>query len=88
VGILMIKGLSLKQPYPELIISGRKTTELRKWNTRFRGEFLVHASKAVYKDACGHHNIDVSSLITRAIIGSAVLYDVKLSQSQTEFDGL
>ena len=35
------KCLSLREPYAELIIvSGRKTIELRKWNTRFRGEFL------------------------------------------------
>jgi hypothetical protein len=39
------KCLSLKQPYAELLISGKKTIELRSWDTKFRGEFLVHASK-------------------------------------------
>jgi hypothetical protein len=39
-----MKCLSLKQPYAELLISGKKTIELRKWNTSFRGKFLVHAS--------------------------------------------
>jgi ASC-1-like (ASCH) protein len=39
----MAKCLSLRQPYAELIIAGRKTIEPRKWNTQFRGEFLVHA---------------------------------------------
>ena len=42
----MSKCLSLRQPYAELVVSGRKTIELRKWNTRFRGEFLIHASKS------------------------------------------
>ena len=51
------KCLSLRQPYAELIVSGRKTIELRKWNTRFRGEFLVHASKAIDKEACKLHGI-------------------------------
>jgi hypothetical protein len=80
------KCLSLRQPYAELIIvSGRKTIELRKWNTRFRGEFLVHASKAIDKEACKLHGINVSSLTTGVIVGSAVLCDVKLYQSKEEF---
>lgn len=83
--ILMAKCLSLRQPYAELIVSGRKIIELRKWNTRFRGEFLVHASKTIYKEACKLHGIDISSLITGAIVGSAVLRDVKFYQSNKEF---
>ena len=39
-----MKVLSLKQPWAELILLGRKTIEVRKWNTAFRGEFLIHAS--------------------------------------------
>ncbi len=42
-----MKTLSLKQPFAELVVSGKKTIELRSWNTKFRGEFLVHASKGV-----------------------------------------
>ncbi len=40
-----MKALSLKQPFTELILQGRKTIELRKWNTKFRGNFLIHSSK-------------------------------------------
>ncbi len=40
-----MKALSLKQPFAELILQGRKKIELRKWNTSFRGEFLIHSSK-------------------------------------------
>src|SRR5215213_10344959 len=76
------KCLSLRQPFAELIVSGRKTIELRKWNTRFRGEFLIHASKTIDKEACRVCNIDISSLIRGAIVGSAMLYDVKLYQSK------
>jgi ASCH domain len=81
----MAKCLSLRQPYAELIISGRKTIELRNWNTRFKREFLVHASKAIDKEACKLCNIDIFSLMIVAIVGSAVLYDVKLYQSKKEF---
>ena len=40
-----MKTLSLKQPFAELILQGRKTIELRRWNTNLRGDFLIHASK-------------------------------------------
>jgi hypothetical protein len=81
----MVKCLSLRQPYAELISSGMKTIEVRKWNTRFRGEFLIHVSKAIDKEACKSFNIEICSLITGAIVGSAVFYDVKLYQSKGEF---
>ena len=72
------KCLSLKQPYADLVVSGKKTIELRTWNTKFRGEFLVHASKKVDKEACERNKIDPDSLITGAIVGKAILYDVKV----------
>ena len=81
----MPKCLSLRQPFAELIVTGRKTIELRKWNTKFRGEFLIHASKSIDGQACKSYNIDASSLVTGAIVGSAVLYHVKLYQSKEEF---
>ena len=79
------KCLSLKQPYAELIVSGKKTIELRTWNTKFRGEFLIHASKKVDKEACERNKIDPKSLITGAIIGKAILYDVKAYDSKNSF---
>jgi predicted transcriptional regulator len=81
----MTKCLSLKQPYAELIVSGRKTLELRKWNTKYRGQFLIHASKTINSEACKLYNIDVSSQVTGAIVGSALLCDVKRYQSKQEF---
>lgn len=81
----MAKCLSLKQPYAELIVSGRKTIELRKWNTKYRSLFLIHASKTINNEACKVYNIDISSLITGAIVGSAQLQDVKVYQNKEEF---
>ena len=40
-----MKCSSLKQPYADLLASGKETIELRNWNTKFRGKFLIHASK-------------------------------------------
>jgi hypothetical protein len=71
-----MKCLSLKQPYAELLVSGKKTIEVRKWNTKFRGQFLVHASKNINEDACKRLKIDQAKLVTGAIVGEANLYNV------------
>jgi len=47
-----MKALSLKQPWADLIKIGAKTIETRKWETTYRGELLICASK----------NVDVASM--------------------------
>ncbi|RRW59514.1 ASCH domain-containing protein [Pseudomonas fulva] len=42
-----MKALSIKQPWAWLIIHGGKDIENRTWHTKFRGRFLVHASKGM-----------------------------------------
>ncbi len=79
------KCLSLKQPYAELIVSGKKAIELRTWNTKFRGEFLIHASKKIDKEACERNKIDPKSLITGAIIGNPYLYLVLFGSAKCLF---
>ena len=76
-----MKCLSVSQPYADLIISGKKTIELRTWNTKFRGEFLIHAPLKIKKDACKRLLIGESSLRTGVIIGKVEIYDVKVYES-------
>ncbi len=64
---------------------GKKTIELRPWNTNFRGEFLVHASKRPDAGACASMGFDQASLAKGAIIGKAFLYGVKEYRSTGEF---
>ncbi len=78
----MMKALSLKQPFAELILQGRKKIELRKWNTKFRGEFLIHASKKPDKEAMKRFNF--TNLPTGCIVGKAILVDVKKYNSEAE----
>jgi len=73
-----MKCLSVSQPYADLIVQGKKTIELRTWNTKFRGEFLVHAPFKVKKDACKRLGIDETKLRTGVIIGKAEIFDVKV----------
>ena len=76
-----MKCLSVSQPYADLIISGKKTIELRTWNTKFRGEFLVHAPIKIKEDVCERLGIDKSNLMTGVIIGKVEIYDVKFYNS-------
>ena len=81
-----MKCLSLKQPFSYLLASGEKTIELRKWNTFFRGEFLIHSSRTIDIDACERLDIDSNILTTGSIIGSAYFYDVKEYHTVQEFN--
>ena len=78
-----MKCLSICQPFAELIIQNKKTVELRTWNTKIRGEFLVHAPIKIRKEAYEKLKIK-EKLTTGAIIGKVELYDVKKYESLKE----
>ena len=78
-----MKALSIRQPWAELILQGKKTIEVRKWNTKFRGKFYIHASKNFDKEKLEQHNL--KDLITGAIVGQAELVDVKKYISEEDF---
>lgn len=42
----ILKALSLKQPWANMIASGEKTIETRRWPTDYRGPLLIVSSKA------------------------------------------
>lgn len=84
LGKTSMKALSLKQPWAELIVSGKKTIEVRNWNTKFRGEFLVHASKNTNKEK--ELEFGFKNLPTGCIVGKATLLDVKKYKTQEEFE--
>jgi hypothetical protein len=86
-----VKALSIRQPWAWMVVHGGKHIENRRWNTRFRGEFLIHAAKGMtrgeYADALiwahdrglsgAFRNIPSPSSIERGgIIGIARLVDV------------
>jgi len=78
-----LKCLSVCQPFADLIVEGKKTIELRNWNTKFRGEFLVHSAKKIRNDDCKRLGI-AKNFVTGAIIGKVELYDVKKYLSEQE----
>ncbi len=79
-----MKALSMKQPFAELVLEGKKKIELRKWNTNFRGEFLIHASKN--SDEKSMKQFGFQKLPCGAIIGKARLVNVKKYRNKNEHD--
>ncbi len=49
-----MKALSVKQPWANLIASGKKTIETRVWATDYRGHLLIVSSKKPKIEPAGH----------------------------------
>lgn len=79
-----MKAFGIKQPWAELIVSEKKTIELRNWNTSFRGEFPVRASLNPNKQAM--NRLGFAELPLGCIVDNATLVSVKTYQNKQEFD--
>ncbi len=79
-----MKALSLKKPWAEIVVSGRKTIELRKWNTTFRGKFLVHASSV--PDDKNMTRFGFQNLPLGCVVGEAKLLDIKKYPEDGNFE--
>lgn len=80
-----MKALSIKQPWAELILQGKKTIEIRSWNTKYRGYFLIHTSKKLDMEAIELFDINLEKLLCGYILGYAKLSDVVVYKSEEEF---
>jgi hypothetical protein len=72
-----MKCISVKQPYADFLVSGKKKVVLRGKYTNYRGEVLIHAAKDPDVAACKRHGIDPKTLTHGAIIGKLHLFGVK-----------
>ncbi len=79
-----MNALALRQPWAELLVSGRKTIEVRSKNTTYRGWFCVYASHSGTQQEVLYH-FGFERLPTGVIIGKAFLKDVKRYQTDAEF---
>jgi hypothetical protein len=66
-----IPALSIRQPWAELVMAGKKDIELRSWNTDYRGEMWIHAGLKMNLAACQYYGLD--GLFTGGYIGWVVL---------------
>ena len=80
---MKIYCLTLKQPWASLIVpnnsicTGTKKIEVRKWDTSFRGNCLIHAGKTILKDECKRLDINPDDLEAGKIIGYANLIETE-----------
>src|SRR3972149_9048307 len=72
-----MKAISTRHPWADLILQGRKTTELRSWPVNYRGPLAIHAAQTVEREACLAHDIDPDAVTTGAIVGTVDLVDVE-----------
>ena len=86
-----MKVLSILQPWASLVVLGHKKIETRSWNTKYRGELLIHASAMKIRLQDGMYPLidhmerigfmeNYSELPYGAIIGKAILIDVVPSE--------
>mgnify|MGYP001782437747 FL=1 len=71
-----MKVLTIKQPWATLIMQGDKRFEFRSWQTKYRGELLIHAGKGIDKEAVKRlANYLPQELPQGKILGKATLVD-------------
>ena len=76
-----MKVLTIKQPWATLIMQGYKRFEFRSWQTKYRGDLLIHAGKGIDKEAMKRLAKYISEdMPTGKILGKVTLVDcVKMS---------
>jgi hypothetical protein len=79
VDVSSLRALSIRQPWADLIVRGRKTIEVREWqlSPSHLGPFLIHVSNTVdWKSmkALGYEEAD--SLPRRCLVGYAEISDI------------
>ncbi|MGD0679098.1 MAG: ASCH domain-containing protein [Polyangiaceae bacterium] len=67
--------LSIRQPWVELILSGRKPIEVRTWRTKHRGALWLHAGLRIDAHACAAYGVPTTGLTIGAIVGSVDVED-------------
>ena len=76
-----MKVLTIKQPWATLIMQGYKRFEFRSWQTKYRGDLLIHAGKGIDKEAIKRlEKYLPKELLTGKILGKVTLVDcIKMS---------
>lgn len=75
-----MKVITIKQPWASLIAEGYKIYEFRTWNTKYRGDILIHAGKGVDKKAMDRfkdYNLDYPAgcIIAKAYLTDSIYVD-------------
>lgn len=71
----MSTALSIRQPWVELILRGRKTIEVRTWPTQYRGELWLHAGMARDRGLLKRFGMSIADVRFGALVGKCQLVD-------------
>ncbi|NIO69360.1 MAG: ASCH domain-containing protein [Anaerolineae bacterium] len=71
-----MKAISIRQPWAELILQGRRTIEPRTWQTTYRGRIAIHASQTVEEEACVAYGLDPARVARGALVGTVELVGI------------
>ena len=78
--MIIVKALTIREPWASLIVNGYKEYEFRNWKTNYRGKILIHAgigSDKEYLDRFKEYDLEYGK---GEIIGEAELIDcIKVS---------
>jgi hypothetical protein len=69
-------ALSIRQPWAELILCGRKSIEVRTWNTAYRGRVWIHAGKKIDESALSRFDLP-DSLFLGGYVGSVEILRIE-----------
>jgi hypothetical protein len=64
-----MKTLTVRQPWADLIVSGRRHFEIRTWKPETMGWILIHAGRKPDEEACRHFELPSTRLTLGAILG-------------------
>jgi hypothetical protein len=71
-----MKAISVRQPWADLIIQGKKTLDLRTRKINYRGPIAIHASQIIENEACERFELNPKLLTVGAVIGVVQLVDI------------
>lgn len=75
--VASLRALTIRQPWTELILRGRKPFEVRSWATKYRGPLVIQAAAYVHRDFAVELGMNPDRLVAGAYLGVAVLRDVR-----------
>ena len=70
----VVTAISIRQPWTELILRGRKTIEVRSWQTKHRGELWLHAGSRADTKALNEFCITLDEVALGALVGRCELH--------------
>jgi len=79
-----MKAISIKQPWANLICSGRKTCEIRSWQTKHRGDILIVSSLLPDSWAMKDFNFSRKDLLFGKALCIAELYKIEKMERRHE----